>query len=390
MRTILGLERLEEYGKLFQGKRIGLITNFTGILPDWSQSTVDRLIGAGYEVCRLFTPEHGLYGAAAGEAVEDGRHPRYGIQVVSLYGSKRRPKQEDLEGLDLLVYDIQDLGLRYYTYLYTMCYTLEAAGEAGIPYVILDRPDPLGGMVGGARLEPDIHSFVGDYELPLRYGLTIGEAARYFLKYTRKKAELAVIPMENYQRSTVFPDTGLVWNVPSPAIPTFESALCYYGGCLFEAVNISEGRGTAKPFQMYGAPFLDMDVMYEDLVQLLQEDGVEWQGKFLFRRRTFVPESSKYKGELCCGLEFLPLCSSCNFLPVALALMKAISRRYPDKLELRAIPGNEGGHHLAILSGNIWAEDYIAGKMTMEQMMEGWKEQREKYEEFVGDVRIYQ
>lgn len=388
MRTIIGVERIHAYDRLFRGKRIGLITNFTGISPDWTRDTVEIFMDAGYEIAKIFTPEHGLYGAEAGEKVDDSRHPRYRIPVLSLYGDRRTPGKEDLEGLDLLVYDIQDVGLRYYTYIYTMCYALGAAADAGIPYVILDRPDPLGGRVCGARIRPDIHSFVGDLELPMRYGLTIGEMAGYYLKYTGRKADLTVVTMENYSRDMLYPDTGLLWNTPSPALPTFKSAVCYSGGCLFESLNISEGRGSGKPFQVYGAPFIDMDRIYRDVREIFAEDGLD-DGSVCFRRRSFVPSNSKYRGELCFGLEFAPLRADCDFLPAALALIKAIVRRYPDKLEYRRMAGNINGHHLTVLSGNEWAEEYVNGRLSMAQLKGNWQAQREEFEAYVADVKIY-
>ena len=384
MRVILGAERLSKYDSLLRGKRIGLITNFSGISPDWSQDTIHILVNAGYDLVRIFTPEHGLYGAGAGESVADMKHPKLGIPVVSLYGDRRTPTAEDLENLDLLVYDIQDVGLRYYTYIYTLCYSLKAAASAGLPYVVLDRPNPLGGKIlSGAKLEPDIHSFVGDYELPMRYGLTAGEMARYYLKYSGVKAELTVIELENYSRDMLFPDQGLLWNTPSPALPTYASAVCYSGGCLFEALNISEGRGSDKPFQIYGAPFIDMDDLYADVKERVKDD------KIVFRRRSFVPSSSKYQGELCFGLEFCPLEPDCDFLMTALALMKAIYTRYPDQVEFRKIPGNIGGHHLTILSGNTWAEEYLTDRMSEEQLREGWAAQHAEFEAYTSDVRLY-
>lgn len=384
MRVIIGAERLSRYDSLFRGKRIGLITNFSGISPDWSQDTIHLLVSEGYELVRIFTPEHGLYGAGAGESVEDMLHPKLGIPVVSLYGSRRAPTAEDLRDLDVLVYDIQDVGLRYYTYIYTMCYSLRAAAGLGLPYVVLDRPNPLGGrIISGARIDPDIHSFVGDYELPMRYGLTVGEMARYYLKYAGVNGELTVIPLENYTRDMLFPEQGLLWNTPSPALPTFESAICYSGGCLFEALNISEGRGSDKPFQIYGAPFIDMDDLYADVKERMADDQI------VFRRRSFVPNTSKYQGELCFGLEFHPLKPDCDFFMPALILMKAIYTRYADKVEFQKIPGNINGHHLTILSGNTWAEEYVAGRMSERHLLEGLASQHAAFEEYAADVRLY-
>lgn len=384
MRTIIGLEQISGYGELFGGKKIGLITNFTGIMPDLSKDTVDVFWEKGYRIAKIFTPEHGLYGAGAGEKVEDSEHPRYHIPVVSLYGEHRKPTDEDVEGLELLVYDIQDVGLRYYTYIYTMCYCLDKAAEKGIPFVVLDRPNPLGGrLVRGPKMAPDYHSFVGDYELPMRYGLTPGEMAGYYLEYTGKKAEVTVISLKNYSRDTLFPRTGLLWNVPSPSLPTYEGTLCYVGGCLFEATNISEGRGSSKPFQMYGAPFIDMDQLYQDVKEEWKEDSI------VFRKRTFVPGFSKHQGQVCYGLEFFPLEENCDFLPLSLILMRAIYRRYPDKMEF--YPSEDGGDHsrLAILSGNDLADRYIREEISMADMQESWREESRAFETCVQDIRIY-
>ena len=363
MRTIIGLERIGKFRHLFAGKGIGLITNFSGVLPDFSQDNIDLMIGEGFRLKKIFTPEHGLYGAKAGEKVESSIHPRYHIPVISLYGDHRTPTEEDLEGIDLLVYDIQDVGLRYYTYIYTMCYSLKKAAEKGIPYVILDRPNPLGGkIVWGPKMEKNLHSFVGDYELPMRYGLTIGEIAEYYLEYTGTKAKLTVVPMENYGVSVTFPYTGLIWNLPSPALPTFESTLCYAGGCLVEAFNISEGRGSSMPFQMYGAPFVDMDLLYEDMKSVWEDESV------VFRKRAFIPVASKYKGELCYGLECHPVKENCDFLSFTLLMLRAMIRRNPDKVILRTDPEGEEGNHLTIIYGNDMAGKFLNEEISIGEL----------------------
>lgn len=384
MRTIIGLERIIEYKELFSGKRIGLITNFTGITPDLSKDTVDVFWDSGYQIEKIFTPEHGLYGASAGEKVDDSCHPRYHIPVISLYGEHRKPTDEDVEGIDLLVYDIQDVGLRYYTYIYTMCYSLEKAAEKGIPFVILDRPNPLGGtQLVGPKMDPSYHSFVGDYELPMRYGLTAGEMAGYYLKYTGKQADVTVITVQNYTRDMTFPQTGLLWNVPSPSLATYESTLCYVGGCLFEATNISEGRGSSKPFQMYGAPFIDMDRLYDDVREEWKDDSV------VFRKRSFVPGVSKHQGQVCYGLEFFPVKENCDFLSLSLILMKAIARRYPEQVEFFHLEEDAPHSRLAVLSGNEQADRYIRGEITLSDMQEGWHEDAKVFEDYVKDIRIY-
>ncbi len=384
MRTILGLERISEYDALFRGKAIGLITNFSGITPDWSRDDQTVFRDSGYQVTRIFTPEHGMYGAGAGEAVEEEQQAGDEIPVVSLYGKKKKPAPEDLQGIDILVFDIQDAGLRYYTYLYTMTYAMEAAADAGIPFVVLDRPNPLGGRkITGARILPTIHSFVGDYELPMRYGLTLGEAAGYFRQYRSLKLDLTVITMKNYTADMMYPDTGLKWNIPSPSLPAFENTVCYSGGCLFEACNISEGRGSARPFMMYGAPFLDMDLLYSDLINQKPEEA------FAFRRRAFVPVSGKYAKEICYGLEFLPLDQEADFLPMALTFMKIISDRYPDQLIFRKEEEGEDTVHLKVLYGNDLVQKYLQGKISLKRLKESWEEEDRAFADSVRELRLY-
>ena len=383
MRVTIGLEQIDKFHALFYGKKIGLVTNFTGILPDMSKDCVDVFVDAGFHVEKIFTPEHGLYGAAAGEKVENCVHPRYGISVISLYGDHRKPMDEDVEGLDVLVYDIQDVGLRYYTYIYTMCYCLEKAVEKGIPFVILDRPNPLGDKVMGPKMSADYHSFVGDYELPLRYGLTVGEMARYFMGYTKKRGDVTVIPLSGYERHMTFPQTGLLWNVPSPSLPTYDSTLCYVGGCLYEATNISEGRGSAKPFQMYGAPFIDMDYLYRDIQKEWNDENI------IYRRRSFVPGFGKHKGQVCYGLEFFPMSEDADFLTLSLVMMKAITLRYPEKVEFYSFKEDEPHSRLSVLSGNTLAEQYIRGEISLKDMHEAWNEDARAFMQLKKDICIY-
>ncbi len=248
---------------LVQERRVGLVTNHTA-LDATGTHAIDRLAShPGVELVALYSPEHGIRGdAEAGVLVDSGVDQATGLPVHSLYGATRRPTPDMLRGVELLLFDIQDIGTRYYTYVYTMALAMEAAGEAGIPFVVLDRPNPVGGeLVQGNVLDPAFSSFVGMYPLPMRHGMTPGELARLYRGEFGVEAELHVVPAEGWRREMLFPDTGLPWRPPSPNMPDLESALHYPGTCLFEGTNLSVGRGTDRAFQQIGAPWLDGEAL---------------------------------------------------------------------------------------------------------------------------------
>jgi uncharacterized protein YbbC (DUF1343 family) len=245
---------------VLSGQRVGLIVNHTARVD--TAHLIDRLHRApDVEVGALFGPEHGLRGtAAAGEAVTDGVDDRTGAPIYSLYGDTRRPTPEELEGLDALVFDVQDVGARFYTYITTMGLAMQAAADAGLRFVVLDRPNPLGGTsTAGFMLEPDHQSFVGRYPIPITHGMTIGELARMIkeegLLPGLEDLDLTVVPVEGWRRAMQWPDTNREWNPPSPNLPTWETALVYPGMCFFEGVRVSEGRGTDHPFLQIGMPW---------------------------------------------------------------------------------------------------------------------------------------
>ncbi len=250
---------LEDSLHLVAGLRVGLITNHTGVDSE-RRPSIDRLYSSDQvELVALFSPEHGIRGAAeAGAHVDSSRDDLTGLPIHSLYGTTRQPTPEMLEGIEALLYDIQDVGARYYTYTSTMALAMEAAGAAGIPFVVLDRPNPINGIqVQGNVLDPAFSTFVGRYPVPMRYGMTPGEVARYIQREHAVDVQLHVAPLESWHRELGFDDTGLPWIAPSPNMPSVESALHYPGICLFEGTNISVGRGTEIAFQQIGAPWLD-------------------------------------------------------------------------------------------------------------------------------------
>lgn len=383
MKTVLGIDRIGEYEWLFKQKKIGLITNYSGVDSRWKLN-LDLFLEKGYQVLRIFTPEHGLFGAGAGEAVENAACPGNGIPVISLFGEKekQRPSDEELEGLDILVYDIQDVGLRYYTYIYTMTYCMEAAAERGIPFVVLDRPNPLGNrIVSGGTIEPEYHSFIGDYGLPLRYGMTPGEVGRYFMAYRKLSMEYRVIELKNYTCDMMFPQTGHPWNVPSPALPDFSCTICYSGGCMIGASNISEGRGTPHPFLTYGAPYIEMDELYEALLPWIDEE------QLLIRKKAFIPFERKYEREVCYGIEMVPLKEKFDFIPLSVRFLKIVSDLYPEKFTLTT--GKNGKNHLSFVSGSTDVEKVLSGKMQIEELLNKWQEQSRNFAKQTEMYKIY-
>ena len=241
-----------------RGRRLGLITNHTGI-DRQRTSTIDLLARSPeLKLVALFSPEHGIRGTAApGEHVESGRDSRSGLPVHSLYGATRKPTPAMLEGIDALVFDIQDVGARQYTYIYTMALAMQAAAERRMPFVVLDRPNPIGGqIVEGNILDTAFASFVGMYPIASRHGMTVGELARFFNREAGIGANLTVIRVDGWSRQQWFDETGLPWVAPSPNLPTLASAIHYPGTVYLEGTNLSEGRGSDAPFEQTGAPWL--------------------------------------------------------------------------------------------------------------------------------------
>ncbi|SVA63382.1 uncharacterized protein METZ01_LOCUS116236, partial [marine metagenome] len=259
---------LEDYSDYLKGKTIGLVTNHTGISRKGEKNYKLFENNPDITLKRIFAPEHGFYGeASAGAKVEYDNQKDSGPEIVSLYGKTRKPTAEMLDGIDLVIYDIQDVGARFYTYISTLGIVMEAAGENGVNVMVLDRPNPLGGeIIEGAILDTAFKSFVGYYPIPTRYALTVGELSQMAVKegwLSSVPPELIVVTMDGWKRSMFFDDTGLPWVPPSPNIPDLETAIIYPGMCLYEATNVSEGRGTNNPFKQIGAPWMNYDIAKE-------------------------------------------------------------------------------------------------------------------------------
>jgi len=293
-----GLERLLERPEPIRGLRVGLVCNPSTITPDLVHGSLALARRRGVRLVSLFGPEHGI-AADAQDLVEVGhsRDRATGLPVFSLYGDTRVPTPAMLEGLEAMVFDLQDVGARYYTFVYTLLHVLEACARARKRVVVLDRPNPIGGdVVEGNVLEPEFRSFVGLHTLAVRHGMTVGELALMFRAELALDVELRVLAMRGWRRAMAFEDTGLPWVLPSPNIPTVDTAFVYPGGCLVEGTNLSEGRGTTRPFELVGAPWLDGAA----LARALERERIPGAG---FRAASFTPTFHKHAEKLCHGVQ---------------------------------------------------------------------------------------
>ena len=285
--------------QLLKGRRIGLVCNPASIDSGF-RHVADRAVEAGVTIGALFGPQHGIRSDLQENMIETPHeHDELRkVPVYSLYSETREPTDEMLAGLDALVIDLQDVGTRIYTYIYTAAYCLKAAARNGLPVIVCDRPNPIGGVaVEGPMLEPGYESFVGLYPIPMRHGMTIGEIARFFNEQFSLGAKLEVIPMQGWSRAMYFDDTGLPFVLPSPNIPTIEAEVVYPGAVLFEGMNVSEGRGTTKPFELAGAPWVKDPEAFCRALNSLGLPGV------VFRPHSFEPTYHKHAKALCGGCQ---------------------------------------------------------------------------------------
>lgn len=332
----LGIENIQNSLHLFKGKRVGLITNPTGI--DRNFNTTIDILKKSVDLVALFSPEHGVRGnLQAGVRFESYIEADSGIMVHSLYTKDKKPTKEMLNSLDVLCIDIQDGGSRFYTYIYTMAYAMMACAEHDKEFVVFDRPNPINAVdFEGNILDITYRSFVGYYPIIQRHGMTIGEIAKLFNEEFKIGCKLFVVPMANYDRSKFYDELELPWVVPSPNYPTIKTGLVYNCTCIFEGTNLSEGRGTTIPFEVVGAPYVNPTKLAEKLNSLKLE-GVH------FRELFFSPTFSKYQGEMCGGVQ-LHILDRKKFKPVytGWAMLDVIRKMYPDKYQTSK-PYVEGG-----------------------------------------------
>jgi uncharacterized protein YbbC (DUF1343 family) len=296
--TLTGLDVLERDGfRQLAGKRVGLITNQTSV-DAAGLNAVDVFHKAGnFTLAAIFSPEHGFRGTEEGGVlIESSTDPVTGAPVYSLYGKNKRPTPEMLKGLDVLVFDIQDIGARFYTYLTTMGYAMEEASKEGIPFIVLDRPNPIGGAIEGPVLDPGISAFTAYYPVPARHGFTAGEMALFHKADLGLNLDLTVIKMENWSRDMFFDQTGIVWINPSPNIRSADAEVLYPGLGCFEASDVSVGRGTAAPFLWFGAPWMKAD----KIVKKLNKAGL---AGVKFSPLRLTPANDMYAGKACEGVK---------------------------------------------------------------------------------------
>ncbi|MBT2616022.1 DUF1343 domain-containing protein [Bacillus sp. ISL-78] len=370
---------LKDEKNVLSGKKVGLITNPTGIDSKLT-SIVDLLHDdPDINLTALFGPEHGVRGdAQAGASVEYYIDEKTGLPVYSLYGKTKKPTPEMLKDVEVLVFDIQDVGTRYYTYIYTMAYAMEAAKENDIPFIVLDRPNPQGGeTVDGPVLEPEFSSFVGLYPIPLKHGMTVGELATLFNKEFKIGADLKVIKMKGWKRDMDYDDTGLPFVLPSPNMPTVSTTFVYPATGLIEGTNVSEGRGTTKPFELIGAPYINSDELAGKL-NALRLPGVK------FRAASFTPTFSKHAGKLSHGVEiYITDREEFKAVPTGLHIIKTIQDLYPGDFEFLA------ANNFNLLIGNGWIMSRIKEGSTVNEILKEYQVKQDAFKKVRKNYLLY-
>ncbi len=367
-----------------KGSRVGLITNHTGVTKGL-ESTVDLLFQAdGIDLRALFGPEHGVRGnARAGERVGDEVDPVTGLPAYSLYGENRKPTREMLADIDVLVMDLQDIGCRYFTYIYTMALSMEAAATAGIGFVVLDRPNPINGSTReGGILGEGFKSFVGLYPIPARHGLTAGELALLFKQLSGMDLELTVAPVEGWRRGMWFDDTGSIWVPPTPNSTCLEMATLYPGTCLVEGTNMSEGRGTTMPFRVVGAPWIEPHRFADHLAR----QGIEGA---LFRPTYFQPGYSKHQSDTCGGVQ-IHVTDREALQPVRLGLnlVRAALELYPDDFAFLPPSGVSRCFFDLLVGTDRVREELLAGS-DIEAIASRWEEGLTGFSSQVEAILLY-
>lgn len=377
----LGVEVFLEDGyKPFIGNRIGLVTNMTGVNQKLTPTIELFVDHPGINLTALYGPEHGIRGdAKEGEGVQSSIDPYTNLPVYSLYGDSRKPTKEMLESVDVIVFDLQDIGSRYFTYIYTMAYVMEACGEQGKQFVVLDRPNPISGdRIEGNLVEEDVRSFVGLLPIPNRHGMTVGELAQLFKYKFGYNCDLTVVPMEGWLRSMYFDDTPVLWVPPSPNTTNIDMNVLYPGTCLIEGTNLSEGRGTTRPFEWIGAPYVDG----QRLAKVFNEKKIEG---VIARPISFKPTYQKHMNVICSGIQLHIVDRRIlNAWETGLLLIETIAEMYPKDFSF--IENGQKKYFFDLLAGSksmrerIWngtTKEYIENCLSL---IEGFQKEKQIYD----------
>ncbi|MDH5466197.1 MAG: DUF1343 domain-containing protein [Candidatus Aminicenantes bacterium] len=368
-----------------KGKSLGLVLNHTSVLPN-GQSLLNALQEDGHKIQAIFSPEHGFSGKVeAGKEVKTSQFK--GIPVYSLYGETRKPTAEQLQDIDAIIFDIQDVGARFYTYISTLKYLLEAAAQSQIPVYVLDRPNPVGGeIIEGPLLQPEFESFIGALPIPIRYGMTSGELAMMMKGegWVAESFELHIVRMNNWRRSYFWKDTGLLWNPTSPNMPSPETAIIYPGSSFFGAVKINEGGGTLLPFLQFGAPWLDPSSILDSLGGG-EEFGIQLEAvKYTPRSLPGKLMYPIYENRACHGLQVI-INQEEKFLSIrfALAIIRILREQHPDKLSFNSFDINR-------MYGNELFSRYLEGYISYEQLLTQMEEDEETFRQKRKKYLLYE
>ncbi len=384
---LLGSERLLASNRL-DGLNVGILANPASVDRDF-RHIVDRLAEDDrFTLAAIFGPQHGFRSDLQDNMIETPHttDPKRGVPIYSLYSETREPTKAMLEPLDVLVIDLQDVGARIYTFIYTMANCLRAAAKTGTPVIVCDRPNPIGGVaVEGPMLEEGFESFVGQFPIPMRHGMTVAELAEYFNAHFGIGASLEIVAMEGWSREHYFDETGIPWVMPSPNMPTLDTALVYPGTVLFEGTMISEGRGTTRPFELIGAPFVD-EVALTATMNGLGLEGV------IFRDVVFEPTFQKHAKTPCGGCQ-IHVTSRRSFEPVkaGVALMAEMFALAPDRFAWRE-PPYEYEHEkmpIDILAGSTTLRTQIESRVPIDDIAAGWKDGVAAFEETKAPYLLY-
>jgi uncharacterized protein YbbC (DUF1343 family) len=374
-RVLPGLEVLEsEKFAPLRGKHVGLITNHTGV--DFQGRTNIELLehAPGVQLVALFSPEHGIAGHEDTK-VASSKDPSTGLPVYSLYGEHLRPTDEMLAGIDALVFDVQDTGVRFYTYTTTMGYCMEEAARHHIPFYVLDRPNPIGGEIEeGPMLDPDKTAFVAYFPVPVRYGLTIGELAQLFNTEKHIDCDLHVIAMKNWHRRYFYQNTGVRWIPPSPNLRTLDGAILYPGLEILQSAKVSVGRGTEAPFEEFGAPWLNG----EEVAAVLNARNLPG---VRFKNQPYVPVSGLYAGQHCGGVAIrVTDRAAVRSMRVGLEIASVLEKNYPEKFDLAKT---------IVLLGNDATVQQLKEGVAPEQIIASWSTDLEAFEELRQKYMLY-